>query len=371
MGVYITKFLRHLNPKLLPFLLLAPVIVLSILSVSYGLDKNKKGDVADESTHIVGAFPKVYGPGKTVTKSSEKKSIKAKKPASIVPTATTPKIIFGLGPEADTAAKSQLNKAAPVGMYTSWYNGTKDLVWMQNWKLFVSQIYASGRANHLVIHDPGSETGNPCGRQYSISSQINTDMKQLAQIFSGKKSGPPLYVTLFTEFQTYPCKDNNWNEASEYYTKLQIKMIEIKNIFHQYAPNAKISIGWGGWQARWDDPKIYGGKSLFKKFDSVSRKMDFQSFQAMQDDGNVEDVRQMTKILGVYGPVMVAHHKPDGFHPTIFEKDIRSAMNDRFLREVKSLGLFAWSFMDEQELDHSKTIFNLVKNAVLRYGRKP
>jgi hypothetical protein len=24
-------------------------------------------------------------------------------------------------------------------------------------------------------------------------------------------------------------------------------------VFHQHAPNARVSLGWGGWQTRWED----------------------------------------------------------------------------------------------------------------------
>jgi hypothetical protein len=40
-------------------------------------------------------------------------------------------------------------------------------------------------------------------------------MRQLAQTFAGTAGGPPLYVTLFTEFQTYPCKDNAFNADAQ------------------------------------------------------------------------------------------------------------------------------------------------------------
>jgi hypothetical protein len=50
---------------------------------------------------------------------------------------------------------------------------------------------------------------------------------------------------------------------------------------------------------------------MFQHFADVLRASDFQSFQAMQSDGNVEDVRAMVRTLGAYGPVMLAHYKPN------------------------------------------------------------
>lgn len=282
------------------------------------------------------------------------------------------KLIFGLGPEADAARMSQLNSSASLGMYTSWYNGPSDLAWIVGWKdSLVPQIYATGRAIHLIIWSDDAEGGVPCGRQYPISAQINGDMVRLAQTFAGSEGGPPLYVTLFTEFQTYPCVDNQWSGAEAYYTQLQAKMIQIRDIFHQNAPNAKVSIGWGGWQTRSDDAATGGGRSLFAHFDATMRAMDFQSFQAMQSDTNVNDVRQMTQTLGAYGPVMLAHYKPDGFHPAVFDADVTTMMTDTFLSEMTGYGLFAWSFMDQGEMSSSPAVFNQVVAAIARYGRLP
>ena len=104
-------------------------------------------------------------------------------------------------------------------------------------------------------------------------------MTQLAQTFAG--SGP-LYVTLFTELQTYPCTDNTWVGSENYYRALQDQYLAALAVFRQHAPNAKVSLGWGGWQARWDDPAKGGGRSLFPYFADVLAASDFQSFQAME-----------------------------------------------------------------------------------------
>ncbi len=282
-----------------------------------------------------------------------------------------PPLLFGLGPEATDAASTALNAEAPLGMYTNWYSGPSDLEWMSTWQTsVVPQIYASGRAIHLIIYSGEDKGGTPCGRQYPISPGISDDMVRLAHIFAGTPTDPPLYVTLFTEFQTYPCVENQWVGAEDYYTLLQAKMVQIRDIFHLVAPNARVSIGWGGWQDRWDDPASGGGRSLFAHFAGIMRQMDFQSIQAMQDDTNVDDVRNMTRTLGAYGPVMVAHYKPDSGSLTTDEADMRAIMTDSFLREVAGYGLFAWSFMGSAQLS-DPTIFALVKDAVLRYGRPP
>src|SRR5438105_559494 len=47
---------------------------------------------------------------------------------------TVPKLLFGIGPEADAARQTELARSNPVGMLTSWYTGPKDLGWLSKWK---------------------------------------------------------------------------------------------------------------------------------------------------------------------------------------------------------------------------------------------
>jgi hypothetical protein len=101
------------------------------------------------------------------------------------------------------------------------------------------------------------------------------------------------------------------------------------------------------------------------------RASDFQSFQAMQNDSNVEDVRAMTRVLGAYGRVMLAHYKPDNSSASTFESDLRTMLTDSYLAEVTSAGLFAWSFMDSKNLDGSASAYQFAKDAVVRYGTAP
>ncbi len=292
-----------------------------------------------------------------------------------------PRLLFGLGPVADSASSSPLNLAAPLGMYSSWYNGPADLASMQYWHdsgFIASKIYGTGRAAHLIIWSGGPNATTPvCGRPYPVSSQINADMVRLARIWAGTAAGPPLYVTLFTEFQTYPCIENQWVGAQDYYTVLQQKMLQIKDIFHQYAPNAKVSIGWGGWQLRWDDPANGAGASLMPYFAGVMHQMDFQSFQSMDSSQNVTQVRDMTRYLGQYGPVMLAHYKPQDSDATTFSNDVTTMLTDSFLGEMRGNGLFAWSFMDQSCFNDVATSpaeaanYQRVRDGMLRYGLAP
>jgi hypothetical protein len=295
------------------------------------------------------------------------------------PVTGLPRLLFGIGTEADSARHSALARQAPVKMLTSWYNGPNDLSWMTGWRNgTVPQSYAAGYAMHLVVwtgdHEGPLSTphGPGCGRAYPLSARFLDDMQQLAKTFAGSAKGPPLYVTLFTEFQTYPCVDNGWNpdpETTNYYLSLQDRYREAYGIFHQYAPNARVSLGWGGWQASFDNPGVGGGRSLFGHFADLMRHSDFQSFQAMSSKSNVEDIKQMVATLGAYGPVMLAHYKPDNGGQATFDADVRAVLTDGYLAEQARAGLFAISFMDSVNLSNSATTFAFVKTAVARYGR--
>jgi PA14 domain len=301
------------------------------------------------------------------------------------PTATpgrpAPKLLFGMGPEADGALRTRLVGEAPVRMLTSWYSGPSDLSWMAFWRQdLVPQSYAAGYALHVIVFSDSPEAmiatqyGPACGRTYPLADQFLDDMRQLAQVFAGAANDPPLYVTMFSEFQTYACAANAWNPNSEtnaYWQALKERYRESLAIFHQYAPNARVSLGWGGWQTRWDDPATGGGRSMFSCFADVMQASDFQSFQAMQSDSNAEDVRAMVHTLGGYGPVMLAHYKPDNGSQATFESDIQTMLTDTYLSEMSAAGLFAWSFMDHTNLSSSEPIYQFTRTAVQRYGAAP
>ena len=99
------------------------------------------------------------------------------------------------------------------------------------------------------------------------------------------------------------------------------------------------------------------------------RGSDFQSFQAMATDGNAGDIRAMVRVLGAYGPVMLAYYKPDNGSGAVFEADVRTSFTDRYLAEVTRQGLFAMSFMDGTNLAPSSELHGLVRAAVRRYAR--
>jgi len=283
-----------------------------------------------------------------------------------------------MGPEANVARTAPLVRQVPVRMLTSWYNGPGDLDWMAAWRgSEVPKAYAAGYSLHLIVYsgDPEGPVATPhgqaCGRAYPLSGRFLDDMRRLARIFAGPAGGPRLYVSMFTELQTYPCADNAWSQnpaATAYYRTLKDRYLATLAIFHQLAPNARVSLSWGGWQARWDDRATGAGRSLFRHFADVLRASDFQSFQAMATDTNTGDIRAMVRTLGVYGPVMLAHYKPDNGSGAVFAADLRAILTDRYVAQVTRDGLFAISFMDATNLAAAPELQGFVRAAVRRYG---
>lgn len=308
-------------------------------------------------------------------------------PATISPTPTilpintitpTPipqnKILFGIGSQAGPAMDYKLVREAPVHMLSSWYNGPSDLEWMRIQQHdLIPRLYAKKYIVHLItwtdLPEVSLETphGPACGRPYPVSSQILDDMKQLAQIYAG--SGP-LYVTLFTEFQTYTCDDNNWIGNENYYNTLKDNYRKIKDVFHTYAPKSKVALSWGGWSNRYDDAVHKGGRSLFSYFDDVLKDSDFTAFQTMESDTNVNDMLGMTQILRAYRkPIMLAHYKPSSGSSDVFDADIRSLFTDKIMGQLIQNGLFAFSFMDDENINKSETSYTIVKSGIIRYGK--
>ena len=293
------------------------------------------------------------------------------------PPTSTPKplkIIFGIGSQAGPAMDFRLVKEAPISMLTSWYNGTSDLEWMRIQKNdLIPRLYKNNYIVHLITwtdlpeHNIDTPHGPACGRPYPVSEQVVEDMRQLAQIYNGPG---PMYVSLFTEFNTFTCVDNNWIGNENYWMTLKDNYRKIMEIFHQEAPNSKVSLSWGGWQSSYDDPVNKGGRSLFPYFEDVIRQSDFASFQSMESDTNIDDIQDMTRILGSYGkPVMLAHYKPANASSTVFENDLRVIFSDEIMNGLIKNGLFAFSFMDSEIIDKSESSYQAAKNAAVKYGK--
>jgi hypothetical protein len=283
------------------------------------------------------------------------------------------RVLFGMGPEA--TSDNRLVREAPVRMLTCWYNGPGDLDWMSGWKDdVVPNAYAAGRPMHLVVWTGDAERtvstkyGTGCGRAYPLSDRFLGDMARLADTFRGGANGPPLYVTLFTEFQTYPCADNAWNpnaQTNAYLRALKDRYTQAMSIFHQHAPNARVSLGWGGWQSGWTDEQTGAGRAMIPHFADVMRASDFQSFQVMGSANARSDARAMTDLLSPYGAVMLAHYEPA--NGSSLESDMRAFFTDASVRDLVDRGLFAFSFMNDKGMD-SGSAYQAAKTAVQTYA---
>lgn len=287
---------------------------------------------------------------------------------------TDSKILFGIGSQGGPAMNYRLTKEAPVHMLTSWYNGPSDLEWMRvQVNDAIRRIYKGKYVVHIVTWtDPKTAEiqtshGPACGVAYPVSGEILNDMKQLAEIWRGNGQ---MYVTLFTEFQTYTCTNNTWNGNENYYNALKDNFRKIKDIFHTHAPGSKVAISWGGWQSRYDDPASKAGRSFFPYFDDVMRESDFTSFQAMESDTNINEITDMTSRFAKFGkPIMVSHYKPANHSQEVFKNDMNWLFTDETVKQLTSKGLFAFSFMDEDMINGSEESYQLVKAGVTKYGK--
>jgi hypothetical protein len=88
----------------------------------------------------------------------------------------------------------------------------------------------------------------------------------------------------------------------------------------------------------------------------------------MHSESNVADIGDMTRVLGQYGPVMLAHYKPDNGSSSTFAADVRALFTDESIRALNAAGLFAFSFMDNDNLARSAESYAVVRDAVRRYG---
>jgi hypothetical protein len=66
---------------------------------------------------------------------------------------------------------------------------------------------------------------------------------------------------------------------------------------------------------------------------------------------------------------MLAHYQPNNGDCVTFASDVHSIFTDQYMADVVGRGLFAFSFMEDNCLDQDPTLYQFVKDAVIRYGR--
>lgn len=286
-------------------------------------------------------------------------------------------ILFGLGTEAAGARSGTLAKSVPLGMLSSWYNGPSDLGWMSEWETSeVPRDYAAGYDMHLIVWSGESRTtfstpfGTACGKAYPLSQQFLSNMERLARIFR-PADGRTLYVTLFTELQTYACNGNEWSgspQTTAYYEALKSQYTAAMSIFHRLAPGSQVSLGWGGWQARWNGRATGAGRSLFKHFAGVMRASNFESFQMLNSATDTTDILAMTRQLRHYGRVMLAYYRPPEGGVNVMREHLKSVLAPAFLQRLTGLGLFAMAFVSEEWFAGDPVSLGTVENAITSFG---
>jgi serine/threonine protein kinase len=302
-----------------------------------------------------------------------------------VPAPADARLLYGMGDQANALSTNELVRETPVRMLTTNYHKPSDLQRLTSWQdSVVPNAYAQGYALHVVvadwdIDDPEGpvETryGPGCGRPHPLSEDFPRHMRTLARIFAGQADGPPLYVTVFQEVNKFACVDGAYAadpETRAYYDALKDRYLEVRRIFHEEAPNALVSLGWNAWMVTDDDPAIGGGQSMFSHFADVLLASDFQSVLAKQSEGNVYQVRRSVRMLGEYGPVMVAAYGNKDTSGEVVDEDLRTLLTDESITDLVGFGLFAWNFNTQQVLAGAdRSTIDFVKDVVRRTGREP
>lgn len=270
--------------------------------------------------------------------------------AALPPQSTQPveagKVLWGMGDNiAGAESKSMFTDPdSPQKMVTTWYNGTGDLGWISGYTgcCTMSNYAKKGYAQHLVVWLADSPA-------YAVSPQFLTDLATLTKAMKG--DGPeysPLYITLFSEFETY-------STDPAYMTQLHDQYMKAVDVVHNTASQAYVSLGFGGY--------TWAGKTTadLAKWNDAIAKSDFASVQAMQacDNTNgppagtnevIPNLRNSVAQLGSTGkPVMVSHFLTwgDGTCPiTAFKKIRDDLLSPSSLASLTSKGLFAWDMMN-------------------------
>jgi serine/threonine protein kinase len=294
-------------------------------------------------------------------------------------------LLYGLGDQINSALATELVRETPVRMLTTNYHKPNDLSKLAGSRdTMVANAYAQGYALHVIVADwdvddpevpVDTKYGVGCGRPHPLSPDFPRHMRSLARIFAGQADGPPLYVTMFQEVNKFACVDGAYaaNPATTaYYKALKDRYLEVRQIIQDEAPNARVALGWDGYQSNNDYPATSGGRSMFGQFADVLRASDFQSVLVRQPDGNVEQVRRTVRILGEYGPVMVAAYGNRNTPGQVVDQDMRALLTDQSIAELTGLRLFAWNFNTEPVLVKAgRPTLDFVKDIVRRTGREP
>ncbi|MGK5682149.1 hypothetical protein [Actinoplanes sp. URMC 104] len=256
----------------------------------------------------------------------------------------TPRVLWGIGDQLGPARESRFHREGTAGMVTAWFNGPGDLAWMRDAEPpAVRQVHAAGEAVQLIVW----LADHP---EYAVGEQFQRDVRTLVKLHEGD-NGEPLYVVLFTEFETYADGDPGYRaRLLEAYRKA------VKVIHDEYG-GARVALGFGGYA--WDGTNP---RDLTAYHDAIAVS-DFTAVQQMQAcdskvDGRniaVDKTRSSVRQLGGFGkPVMVSHFKLWGDRAcqvSAFGEFAAEVFTESSLRALVQDGLFAWTFMADHYIN--------------------
>ncbi|WP_432992267.1 carbohydrate-binding domain-containing protein [Dactylosporangium sp. CA-233914] len=273
------------------------------------------------------------------------------------------RVLWGLGPGIADAVDAPVYRDAGMGMVTTWYNGPADLAWISGYERpsTISDLYGSGKAIELVVW----LADHP---QYAVSEQFQHDIKAVISALKG--SGPhygPLYVVLFTEWETY-------SSDPGYPGLLKAAYLKAAAAIHAEYAEARVALGFGGYL--WGSS---GNRDLSFWSDTIAAS-DFTAVQQMQACDNEHDgqsalvaqIRDSVRQLGSYGkPVMISHFKLWGgpeCQVRAFDKFTKAMLNDSSMAELTNDGLFAWNFMLDHYIDDPGPVRDASAALIGRYS---
>ena len=235
-------------------------------------------------------------------------------------------------------------------MLTSWFNGSSDLSWMSRWRPTV--VLPAYRRGSRSISSFGTAVpkrrlqtphGPACGRAYACRARFSTTCAFLLARL--RAPAGPLYVTLFAEFETYPCLDNAWSPGPSDDGVLRDAQGSV--------PRGAGDLPGGGTErsrvarvgrlaGEWSDPRSAAAVRSSGTSRTSCGSSGFQSFQSLEAPDAIRHATAMTRVLGRYGPVMLAFYKPAGATPAAQ----RAALSS-FLSPANLAALPGWSLRAE------------------------
>jgi hypothetical protein len=256
-----------------------------------------------------------------------------------------PHVLWGMGDQIPAATQSELFHSGSAGMVTTWFNGPDDVSWITGYSQpsTVSDLYGAGRSTELVVW----LGDHP---DYAVSDQFQQDLHRVVAAMKG--SGPhygPLYVVLFSEWETYS-SEPGYDQA------LRQAYFSAVGVIHQAYAQAEVALGFGGYE--WTSTPT---RDLSFWQDAIAAS-DFTAVQAMQDcrsrkNGQsilVPQIRASVQQLGTYGkPVMISHFKlwgTPGCQAAAFTSFAKEMFTDESMGSLTRDHLFAWGFMDDDYL---------------------